>query len=59
MLGEDWQSPNRALDLQLALRLHRLRWSREGGSYGIPPGAGEAFHREVVPLLAERGRQRT
>jgi DNA-binding PucR family transcriptional regulator len=25
LLGEDWQSPNRALDLQLALRLHRLR----------------------------------
>jgi CelD/BcsL family acetyltransferase involved in cellulose biosynthesis len=37
------------------LRLHRLRWSREGGSYGIPPGAGEQFHRDVVPLLAERG----
>lgn len=37
------------------LRLHRLRWSREGGSYGIPAGAGERFHREVVPLLADRG----
>jgi CelD/BcsL family acetyltransferase involved in cellulose biosynthesis len=37
------------------LRLHRLRWSREGGSYGIPPGGGEEFHRQVVPLLAERG----
>jgi DNA-binding PucR family transcriptional regulator len=25
LLGADWQSPARALDLQLALRLHRLR----------------------------------
>ncbi|MFC7277073.1 helix-turn-helix domain-containing protein [Paractinoplanes rhizophilus] len=25
LLGPDWQTPNRALDLQLALRLHRLR----------------------------------
>jgi len=25
LLGTDWQSPSRALDLQLALRLHRLR----------------------------------
>jgi DNA-binding PucR family transcriptional regulator len=25
LLGEDWQSPDRALELQLALRLHRLR----------------------------------
>ncbi|MFD0850951.1 PucR family transcriptional regulator, partial [Actinomadura adrarensis] len=24
LLGEDWQTPNRALELQLALRLHRL-----------------------------------
>ncbi len=37
------------------LRLHRLRWQAEGGSYGIPPGAGERFHREVAPRLAERG----
>ena len=37
------------------LRLHRLRWAAEGGSYGIPPGAPEAFHREVAPLLAARG----
>jgi CelD/BcsL family acetyltransferase involved in cellulose biosynthesis len=37
------------------LRLHRLRWAEEGGSYGIPPGPAEAFHREVAPLLAERG----
>lgn len=36
------------------LRLHRLRWAAEGGSYGIPPGAPEAFHREVAPLLAAR-----
>ena len=25
LLGEDWRAPGRALDLQLALRLHRLR----------------------------------
>jgi CelD/BcsL family acetyltransferase involved in cellulose biosynthesis len=37
------------------LRLHRLRWAEEGGSYGIPPGAAEDFHREVAPLLAGRG----
>ena len=37
------------------LRLHRLRWADEGGSYGIPQGPVERFHREVAPLLAERG----
>jgi CelD/BcsL family acetyltransferase involved in cellulose biosynthesis len=37
------------------LALHRLRWAEEGGSYGIPPGPAEQFHREVAPLLAERG----
>lgn len=37
------------------LRLHRMRWAAEGGSYGIPPGAAEAFHRDVAPLLAARG----
>jgi CelD/BcsL family acetyltransferase involved in cellulose biosynthesis len=37
------------------LRLHRLRWAAEGGSYGIPPGPAEDFHREVAPLLAARG----
>lgn len=37
------------------LRLHRLRWAAEGGSYGIPPGAAEAFHREVAAGLAARG----
>jgi CelD/BcsL family acetyltransferase involved in cellulose biosynthesis len=37
------------------LRLHRLRWDAEGGSYGIPPGATEAFHRDVAPLLGARG----
>ena len=37
------------------LRLHRLRWAEEGGSYGIPPGPLEDFHREVAPRLAERG----
>jgi CelD/BcsL family acetyltransferase involved in cellulose biosynthesis len=37
------------------LRLHRLRWAEEGGSYGIPPGPVERFHRDVAPSLAERG----
>ncbi|ABS26811.1 GNAT family N-acetyltransferase [Anaeromyxobacter sp. Fw109-5] len=37
------------------LRLHRLRWQVEGGSSGIPPGPVEDFHRELAPLLAERG----
>jgi DNA-binding PucR family transcriptional regulator len=25
LLGADWQEPERALEIQLALRLHRLR----------------------------------
>jgi hypothetical protein len=25
LLGEEWQRPDRALEIQLALRLHRLR----------------------------------
>jgi CelD/BcsL family acetyltransferase involved in cellulose biosynthesis len=37
------------------LRLHHLRWDGAGGSYGIPRGAAEEFHREVAPLLARRG----
>ncbi len=37
------------------LRLHHLRWDPEGGSDGIPRGLTEDFHREVAPLLAERG----
>jgi CelD/BcsL family acetyltransferase involved in cellulose biosynthesis len=37
------------------LRLHRLRWQAEGGSWGIPPGAAEDFHREAARLLAARG----
>ncbi|MGC3996082.1 MAG: GNAT family N-acetyltransferase [Anaeromyxobacter sp.] len=37
------------------LRLHRLRWAVEGGSYGIPAGPPEAFHRAVAPALAARG----
>jgi CelD/BcsL family acetyltransferase involved in cellulose biosynthesis len=37
------------------LRLHRLRWEPEGGSYGIPRGAAEEFHRQVAPRLAARG----
>ncbi len=30
LLGDDWQSPERALELQLALRLHRLTSGRNG-----------------------------
>ncbi|WP_242394582.1 GNAT family N-acetyltransferase, partial [Anaeromyxobacter oryzisoli] len=36
------------------LRLHRLRWAAEGGSYGIPPAA-EDFHRDAARRLAARG----
>ena len=32
LLGDDWQTPDRALEIQLALRLHRLR--REAGRQG-------------------------
>jgi DNA-binding PucR family transcriptional regulator len=32
LLGDDWQSPERALEIQLALRLHRLRSG--GGATG-------------------------
>jgi hypothetical protein len=28
LLGDDWQAPERALEIQLALRLHRLRTAR-------------------------------
>jgi CelD/BcsL family acetyltransferase involved in cellulose biosynthesis len=41
--------------LEHLLRLHRLRWEREGGSEGIPAGPVEDFHREVAPRLAARG----
>ncbi|HET6437315.1 MAG TPA: GNAT family N-acetyltransferase [Anaeromyxobacter sp.] len=37
------------------LRLHRLRWEAEGGSYGIPPGPAEAFHLALAPAFAARG----
>lgn len=40
LLGEDWQRPDRALEIQLALRLHRLR----GGS-----GSGDADVRADRP----------
>ena len=30
LLGDDWQAPDRALEIQLALRLHRLRTGRQG-----------------------------
>jgi hypothetical protein len=32
LLGEDWQTPDRALELQLALRLRRLRGTASGSS---------------------------
>ena len=41
--------------MQDFLRLHRLRWKAEGGSYGIPTPAVEAFHVALAPALAERG----
>jgi CelD/BcsL family acetyltransferase involved in cellulose biosynthesis len=41
--------------MQDFLRLHRLRWEAEGGSYGIPSPAVERFHLALAPLLAERG----
>jgi type II secretory pathway pseudopilin PulG len=34
LLGDDWQAPERALEIQLALRLHRLRSG--GGTSGGP-----------------------
>jgi CelD/BcsL family acetyltransferase involved in cellulose biosynthesis len=37
------------------LRLHRLRWEAEGGSYGIPPGRAEELHLALAPRLAARG----
>jgi CelD/BcsL family acetyltransferase involved in cellulose biosynthesis len=52
VVGDADGAPGAMEDL---LRLHRRRWEREGGSYGIPPGAAEDFHREVAPLLARRG----
>jgi CelD/BcsL family acetyltransferase involved in cellulose biosynthesis len=41
--------------MQDFLRLHRLRWRAEGGSYGIPSPAVESFHLALAPLLAARG----
>jgi CelD/BcsL family acetyltransferase involved in cellulose biosynthesis len=41
--------------IQDFLRLHRLRWKAEGGSYGIPSPAVETFHLAVAQALAERG----
>lgn len=41
--------------MQDFLRLHRLRWAAEGGSYGIPSASVEAFHLALAPALAGRG----
>ena len=50
------ERPSDALEaMEDFLRLHRLRWAADGGSAGIPPGLVEEFHRDVAPLLAERG----
>ena len=39
LLGPDWNSPGRALEIQLALRLHRLTFLPSGsGSSEVPPG---------------------
>ncbi|MFG3014966.1 helix-turn-helix domain-containing protein, partial [Streptomyces cinerochromogenes] len=44
LLGADWQTPARALEIQLALRLHRLAAPGRGGGGpprgGAPPGGG-------------------
>jgi CelD/BcsL family acetyltransferase involved in cellulose biosynthesis len=49
-------SPEEAVPaMEDLLRLHRLRWAAEGGSYGIPSGAPEAFHLDLAPRLAARG----
>ena len=45
LLGEDWQRPERALEIQLALRLHRLRRRiarphRRAGKCGRPAHVG-------------------
>ena len=45
LLGEDWQRPDRALEIQLALRLHRLRAS--GLSRGV-----EAAHMRGAEVWA-------
>jgi CelD/BcsL family acetyltransferase involved in cellulose biosynthesis len=44
-----------ARGMEILLRLHRERWSLEGGSDGIVGEAIESFHRETSVRLAERG----
>jgi sugar diacid utilization regulator len=42
LLGRDWQQPERALEVQLALRLSRIRQVlMEQRAHGAAPGAGE------------------
>lgn len=40
------------------MRLHALRWAKEGGSQGITSPDVEAFHRDATELLAQRGQLR-
>ena len=49
LLGDDWQAPDRALEIQLALRLHRLRAGRQGSP--VP-----SFGLALCPGRAKRGR---
>lgn len=39
-------------------QLHRLRWAADGGSQGIRGSGVEAFHREAMRGLAEKGKLR-
>ncbi|MEU8574607.1 helix-turn-helix domain-containing protein [Streptomyces asoensis] len=39
LLGEDWQSPARALEIQLALKLHRLTAAPSAGPAAVPSAA--------------------
>ncbi len=39
-------------------RLHAMRWQGDGGSQGIKGQGVEAFHRDALALMAERGRAR-
>ncbi|MGE6730987.1 PucR family transcriptional regulator, partial [Streptomyces sp. NPDC059900] len=38
LLGDDWQSPERSLEIQLALRLHAYTWTTGTAGTPGPPG---------------------
>jgi DNA-binding PucR family transcriptional regulator len=40
LLGRDWQEPDHALELQLALRLHRTRYASQAPDVGHLPSRG-------------------